>query len=70
LTKTGTSAIIKSSKERKVTKMAIIEKRNEIIALYGADSEEAGWIQYVFSRRGTEEFEWAYNELKNNYKKG
>jgi hypothetical protein len=44
--------------------MALIEKKNEIINLYGKDSFEAGYIQYVFANRPSDWFEEVYEDLK------
>ena len=43
--------------------MAIIKMRDEVIAAYGKDSYEAGYIQYVFANRETDWFITVYNEL-------
>jgi len=43
--------------------MALINMKNEVIAKYGKDSFEAGYIQYVFSKRSTETFYQVYKDL-------
>lgn len=43
--------------------MTIIEMKQEIIVKFGADSLEAGYAQYVFSKRSTEVFIYVYKKL-------
>lgn len=43
--------------------MSIIEMKQEIIVKFGQGSHEAGYAQYVFSRRSTETFIMVYKKL-------
>lgn len=41
----------------------LIKMRDEVIAKYGADSFEAGYIQHVFAKRSAEYFHYVYQTL-------
>ena len=43
--------------------MALINMKNEVVAKYGEDSFEAGYISYVFAKRSTEYFLDVYRDL-------
>lgn len=43
--------------------MTIITMKQEIIVKFGKDSFEAGYAQYVFSKRSTETFIAVYEQL-------
>jgi len=43
--------------------MALVQMKNEVINKYGKDSYEAGYIQWVFSKRSTECFLRIYHQL-------
>lgn len=49
--------------ERKVITMTIIEMKQTIIKTFGKDSFEAGYAQYVFSKRDSETFIEVYKKL-------
>lgn len=42
--------------------------RDEVKKLYGEDSKEFGWAQYVFANRDSEYFVRVYNDLMNKAK--
>ena len=43
--------------------MALINMKNEVIAKYGENSFEAGYIQFVFARRPSDYFIKVYQDL-------
>lgn len=43
--------------------MTIITMKQEIIVKFGKDSFEAGYAQYIFSKRSTETFIAVYEKL-------
>lgn len=43
--------------------MTIIEMKKEIIIKFGQNSYEAGYAQYIFSKRSTETFIQVYKRL-------
>ena len=43
--------------------MALINMKNEVVAKYGEDSFEAGYICHVFAKRSTEYFLNVYRDL-------
>lgn len=43
----------------------LIKMKEEVISKYGEKSFEAGYIQYVFSKRPTEQFLIVYRKLMN-----
>lgn len=43
--------------------MSIIAMKQEIIVKFGKDSFEAGYAQYIFSKRSTEVFIHVYQKL-------
>jgi hypothetical protein len=53
--------IVTIKKEEK--SMALINMKNEVIAKYGEDSFEAGYICHIFAKRSTEYFLDVYREL-------
>lgn len=48
--------------------MTIITMKQEIIVKFGQDSFEAGYAQYIFSKRSTETFIAVYERLMNQPK--
>jgi len=55
--------LVERRTQRKETKMSAISMRDAIIRKYGKDSFEAGYIQWVFSRRSTETLWSVYKDL-------
>ena len=43
--------------------MALVQMKNEVINKYGENSYEAGYIQWIFSKRSTEYFLRVYHQL-------
>lgn len=51
-----------------MTTKTIITMKQEIIVKFGEDSFEAGYAQYVFSKRSTETFIEVYEKLMKETK--
>lgn len=46
--------------------MNVVAMRDEIVKVYGKDSHEGGFAQYLFSRRPSEVLARYYNEVVTN----